>query len=67
MYKWKCDYCNYSTEAEVPPDKCPSCHRRCTFILVDCYTPDCGGPEAGGVDLTLYHRSQPGRKADRHV
>jgi rubredoxin len=34
--------CNYVFEAEMPPDVCPGCHAKCTFMSVNCYIPDCG-------------------------
>ena len=41
---WKCSECNYLFQAPLPPEKCPSCRTKCTFIDATCYTPDCGGP-----------------------
>jgi len=45
---WKCAECGYMLQADVPPETCPSCHRRCEFRDVSCYTPDCGmrGPDS---------------------
>jgi len=45
MNHWMCDECNYVFEAETPPDACPGCHAKCTFMNVSCYIPDCGGPD----------------------
>ncbi len=47
---WKCDHCGYTFQAETLPDKCPSCHTKCTFRNVTCYTPECGFK---GVDPRL--------------
>lgn len=51
MTQWECSKCRYIMEAQMPPDKCPSCKADCTFIDVTCYTPDCGGP--GNIDPRL--------------
>lgn len=42
---WKCTLCGYVLRKEEPPEICPSCGKKCAFIDVTCYTPDCGGPE----------------------
>ncbi|WP_169734760.1 rubredoxin-like domain-containing protein [Desulfitibacter alkalitolerans] len=42
MNKWKCGNCGYRLEAKEPPEQCPSCQQKCTFIDDNCYTPDCG-------------------------
>ncbi len=42
---WMCSECNYVFKAETPPDICPSCHVKCTFINATCYIPECGGPD----------------------
>ncbi len=44
MNHWMCNECNYVFEAETPPDTCPSCRAKCTFMNVSCYIPECGGP-----------------------
>ncbi|BEQ15036.1 hypothetical protein FAK_21020 [Desulfoferula mesophila] len=41
---WKCTKCGYTYTAEKPAEECPSCHEKCEFIDVSCYTPDCAGP-----------------------
>ena len=43
---WKCNNCGYTTNADTPPEKCPSCKEGCAFVDATCYTPDCGGPES---------------------
>ena len=45
MNFWMCSECNYVFKAEIPPDTCPNCHAKCTFINATCYIPDCGGPD----------------------
>ncbi|MHB1126340.1 MAG: rubredoxin-like domain-containing protein [Bacillota bacterium] len=42
MNKWRCQECGYALEAEVPPEVCPSCANKCTFVDNNCYIPDCG-------------------------
>ncbi len=41
---WKCTECGYTFQAQTPPEECPSCHEKCDFVDVTCYTPDCSGP-----------------------
>jgi rubrerythrin/rubredoxin len=38
---WKCSLCNYTLQAEQPPQVCPGCNRKCAFIDVTCYTAEC--------------------------
>lgn len=52
MTYWRCSECGYTFTAARPPgDECPSCHKKCQFRNVTCYTPECGGP--GNVDPRL--------------
>ncbi|WP_413815161.1 rubredoxin-like domain-containing protein [Desulfosarcina sp.] len=48
---WKCDRCGFLITAAKPPEICPECGKRCDFIDVTCYLPDCGGP--GNIDPRL--------------
>ncbi|HNU70488.1 MAG TPA: hypothetical protein PLG17_00625 [Thermodesulfobacteriota bacterium] len=57
MTIWKCNHCNYLLEALAPPEQCPACSQKCTFIDVTCYTPECGGPDSGAVDPKLAYGS----------
>jgi len=41
---WKCSKCGYTFTALKPDEECASCHEKCEFIDITCYTPDCGGP-----------------------
>ena len=50
MASWKCGKCGYTLEADVPPERCPSCKEKCDFVDVSCYIPDCGNT---GVDPRL--------------
>jgi rubredoxin len=56
MTHWKCEKCNYTFEAEAPPDNCPSCKETCSFSDVTCYIPDCGGP--GNIDPRLVGKKE---------
>ncbi len=51
---WKCPNCGYTLQAATPPETCPSCHEKCTFVDATCYTPDCGGP--GNIDPQIAPR-----------
>jgi rubrerythrin len=48
---WKCKECGYTITAATPPDTCPKCAKKCEFLNVTCYTPECGGP--GHIDPRL--------------
>ena len=50
--KWKCNNCGYTFDIETPPDECPSCKKKCTFVDATCYTPDCGGQ--GNINPDIY-------------
>lgn len=50
MESWKCEKCGYTLEADIPPDKCPTCSENCQFLNVTCYTPDC---EGDGIDQRI--------------
>lgn len=51
MNYFMCDECHYIFQSQVPPDECPSCHKKCTFSNVTCYIPECGGPENLDIEL----------------
>lgn len=53
---WKCTHCSYLFQAHQPPEACPSCKTKCTFVDATCYTPDCGGPESGNPDPQVLAR-----------
>jgi len=42
MADWKCKDCGYNIQAETPPEECPSCEKKCEFVDVSCYIPECG-------------------------
>jgi rubrerythrin len=48
---WKCSKCGFLITASVPPEKCSQCNKKCDFLNVTCYTPECGGP--GHIDPRL--------------
>jgi rubredoxin len=56
MAQWQCSNCRYTFEADVPPDRCPSCKQTCTFSDVTCYIPDCGG--LGNIDPRLVGKKE---------
>jgi rubrerythrin len=39
---WKCSNCGNTIQAPAPPQTCPVCSRKCEFLNVTCYQPDCG-------------------------
>lgn len=43
MNNWVCEKCGYKTEGAAPPEECPSCKSKCSFVDNSCYTPDCAG------------------------
>ncbi|HMF33193.1 MAG TPA: hypothetical protein VKK79_17340 [Candidatus Lokiarchaeia archaeon] len=51
MTWFKCDKCGYTFQGEEVPQKCPSCKKKCTFLNVTCYTPDCGHSDEGEEHL----------------
>ena len=48
---WKCGECGFLVTAGTPPVECPQCRKKCEFLNVTCYTPECGGP--GNIDPRL--------------
>lgn len=42
MAQWKCKECGYTYTGDVPPEECPSCKKKCEFVDVSCYIPECG-------------------------
>lgn len=57
MPVWKCNNCGNTIDVAAPPPACPSCKMKCDFIDVSCYTPDCGGADAGTVDEKVFQES----------
>jgi len=39
---WKCSNCGNTIQARIPPQTCSVCSRKCEFLNVTCYQPDCG-------------------------
>jgi rubrerythrin len=39
---WKCSHCGNTIQTRIPPQTCPVCSRKCEFLNVTCYQPDCG-------------------------
>jgi rubredoxin len=48
---WMCSECNNLFQAEMVPQVCPSCQKKCTFANITCYIPECGGPN--NLDVRL--------------
>lgn len=48
---WMCSECEYVFQSETLSETCPSCKKKCTFVDVSCYIPECGGP--GNLDMRL--------------
>jgi rubredoxin len=48
---WKCRECRLLITAANPPELCPICNKKCPFVDVTCYAPECGGP--GNIDPRL--------------
>ena len=42
MTSWKCSECGYRMESQAPPKACPMCKKKCEFVDVSCYIPECG-------------------------
>ncbi len=47
---WKCSNCGNTVQTTSPPAECPACKKRCEFLNVTCYTPDC---QFGEIDPRL--------------
>jgi rubredoxin len=62
MAVWKCNNCGNTVNVAAPPETCPSCKKKCEFVDVSCYTPDCGGPDSGNVDEKVFVESSKGIK-----
>ena len=48
---WMCSECEYVFNTESLPPTCPRCQKKCSFVNVACYIPECGGPN--NVDYRL--------------
>ncbi len=57
MAIWKCNDCGNTLDVFSPPEICPSCKKKCEFIDVSCYIPDCGGAGSGRIDPTIFQES----------
>lgn len=63
MNYWSCENCSFVSKSEEPPEKCPSCGKKCVFSDVTCYIPECGGPnniDYGLLGEKMSHRKQDG-------
>lgn len=42
--QWKCSICGYQLEGSTsPPESCPGCNEKCTFIDATAYIPELEG------------------------
>ncbi len=57
MAVWKCNNCGNTVDLMSPPETCPSCKEKCEFVDVSCYIPECGGPESGNINATVFQES----------
>lgn len=55
---WMCSECENIFQAEKAPEKCPNCDRKCTFVDVSCYIPECGGPDNLDVRLVAARNAE---------
>lgn len=62
MSHWICSECDYTFKAEAPPETCPSCHKKCAFLDVSCYVPECGGPDNLDSRLVIQRMKQDKKK-----
>lgn len=42
MADWKCKECGYTVKSDLPPEECPTCKKKCEYVDISCYIPDCG-------------------------
>jgi len=64
MGDWKCKECGYNVKSDVPPEKCPSCDKKCEFVDTTCYIPDCGNT---GKDPRLLTKNKGGLHVQEKV
>lgn len=62
MPAWKCNKCGNTVDTPAPPEKCPSCNEKCEFVDVSCYIPECGGPDSGNINETVFVESSKAPK-----
>ena len=61
---WMCDECGYVHEAETPPEACPSCHAKSTFVNVSCCISDRDGPGHYDPKLVAQHAQESKRRLE---
>ncbi len=47
MAIWKCNNCGNTVDVFSLPAISPSCEKKCEFVDVSCFIPDCGGVGSG--------------------
>lgn len=45
MTYWMCQVCGHCLNNGQPPEECPHCQQKCSFLNVTCYRPECGGEQ----------------------
>ncbi|HYA86243.1 MAG TPA: hypothetical protein VEI57_04135 [Nitrospirota bacterium] len=63
MVVWKCNKCGNTVTMDIPPDLCPSCKKKCEYLDVTCYIPECGGSDSGNVNTQVFKASSDLDKA----
>jgi rubredoxin len=48
---WMCSECENVFQSAAVPEICPGCQKKCTFVDVSCYIPECGGLQNMDVRL----------------
>ncbi len=62
---WMCSECEHVFQTNSLPQACPNCQKKCTFLDVSCYIPECGG--LNNVDFRLVAaKSAESRKSSGH-
>ena len=57
MAIWKCNNCGNTLDILSPPEVCPSCNKKCEFVDVSCYIPECGGSDSGNINPAIFQES----------
>ena len=60
---WMCSECEYIFETGELPETCPSCQKKCAFVNVTCYIPECGGPDNIDVRLVAARSKADGKSS----
>ena len=58
---WMCNECENIFQSVDLPQACPGCQKKCTFVNVTCYVPECGGPDNLDVRLVAARNAEARR------